>query len=352
MNDIDRILTDDPVIEPSADFTGRVMGQVRQEADTGPDRVSVAAFSARCNHLRSRAGDRRGGTCWQPCSGLADPAIRRRATPRNVLVVGTSGRWQQYGRSRYKPNAAVAQRNAIRITGRGPDAQRRPGRQLGHRSGTAAQAGAQNRAVFDGGEGTDQGAIRAGGPDGSRGLAQERVGVKRPLPLGIDREVQMRRRRPRVAGIPYPSHDVARVDPLAHLDKLLIKMGVVQVQISLPIVQPHGQATEVLFADTANVRPGSGYRCCASRRKDVDAIVRPATGIPFHAERTQDIAGTVIGHREAKRRFGVHAQLEVAATEQLRLQPQDVVIVGTGLEDQASRFELGARHVDAGLAIR
>lgn len=36
MNDIDRILSGDPVIEPSAGFATRVMAQVRQEATAPP----------------------------------------------------------------------------------------------------------------------------------------------------------------------------------------------------------------------------------------------------------------------------------------------------------------------------
>lgn len=36
MSDIDRILSGDPVIEPSANFATRVMGQVRQEATATP----------------------------------------------------------------------------------------------------------------------------------------------------------------------------------------------------------------------------------------------------------------------------------------------------------------------------
>lgn len=36
MSDIDRILSGDPVIEPSAGFASRVMGQVRQEATAPP----------------------------------------------------------------------------------------------------------------------------------------------------------------------------------------------------------------------------------------------------------------------------------------------------------------------------
>lgn len=36
MSDIDRILSSDPVIEPSAGFASRVMGQVRQEANAPP----------------------------------------------------------------------------------------------------------------------------------------------------------------------------------------------------------------------------------------------------------------------------------------------------------------------------
>jgi len=36
MSDLDRILSGDPVIEPSAGFAARVMGQVRQEATAPP----------------------------------------------------------------------------------------------------------------------------------------------------------------------------------------------------------------------------------------------------------------------------------------------------------------------------
>ncbi len=36
MSDIDRILSADPVIEPSANFAARVMGQVREEATAPP----------------------------------------------------------------------------------------------------------------------------------------------------------------------------------------------------------------------------------------------------------------------------------------------------------------------------
>jgi hypothetical protein len=36
MSDLDRILSSDPVIEPSAGFAARVMGQVRQEATAPP----------------------------------------------------------------------------------------------------------------------------------------------------------------------------------------------------------------------------------------------------------------------------------------------------------------------------
>jgi len=56
MSDLDRILSGDPVIEPSAGFAARVMGQVRQEATAPPPIGLPSSFpgAASCRG-RSRA---------------------------------------------------------------------------------------------------------------------------------------------------------------------------------------------------------------------------------------------------------------------------------------------------------
>src|SRR5688572_7777250 len=118
------------------------------------------------------------------------------------------------------------------------------------------------------------------------------------LAAAIDPEVQVRRRRARVAGIADEAQGVADSHERPRSRDLAVEVRVVDRLASLHVPHPHDLAAEVRRADVANDSLRGGEYGRASRREDVDAVVIAPAAISLRAE--EALRRTTVASRDGE----------------------------------------------------
>jgi hypothetical protein len=103
--------------------------------------------------------------------------------------------------------------------------------------------------------------------------------------------MEMRSCGPGVSGVAYSADKLTGLHPGALLYLLRFKVGIVNVQRTHPIVQPHNPAASIPIRDASDEGPRRGDYGGVASGEDVDAVVSSPTSLSRLAEAAQDGSG-------------------------------------------------------------